>query len=489
VEELVREGGRTIGRETMSILGGVALLLLAQGGVSKGDQEIKHPWHGDFKDDYKDPKTKALIMHYRMRVPEKLPERKTMGLIVCFHGMNGNEDSITGWAIETSKRVKIDAEYVIMGGKSKGAGWATNDDKDLLAWIEWAKQTYAIDPRKVHIIGMSNGGWMVKRFGWENQALFASISPYCGGGVDFSNPPKGEKAGPKVGPGSPAEVKTEWYFVHGDADKEVAVDASRRATEQLREKGYRYVYREIDGADHGGILRYPEVADDNLRFIHSLRHKEIPISKDEKAEVSSIANKVKNEKPDTVGPMITEAARIGGAPGAKVLHNAFDNSDEDVKKSAAQTTESVLYGRETVIELVKLLRDKSDEVKSAAWRGLATAANWRYPEAQEFLAQQARKKSAPVEDRVQAIAGLGKAVKLDLLGNFEDKTVLWTLVLLLDDDDLNVRQAAFAQLEKGVKDTFGYAPDAPPAQRKTAVASWKAWCDKNAGPLNGPAKG
>ena len=58
----------------MSILSGIALLLLAQGGVSKGDQEIKHPWHGDFKDDYKDPKTKALIMHYRMRVPEKLPE-------------------------------------------------------------------------------------------------------------------------------------------------------------------------------------------------------------------------------------------------------------------------------------------------------------------------------------------------------------------------------------------------------------------------------
>ena len=473
----------------MSLLSGMMLLLLAQGGVSKGDQEIKHPWHGDFKDDYKDPKTKALIMHYRMRAPEKLPERKTLGLIVAFHGMNGNEDHVTGFAIETAKRIKIADEYVIMGGKSKGAGWATNDDKDLLAWIEWAKQTYPIDPRRVHIIGMSNGGWMVKRFGWENQALFASISPYCGGGVDFSNPPKGEKAGPKVGPGSPAEVKTEWYFVHGDADKEVAVDASRRATEQLRDKGYRYVYREIDGADHGGILRYPEVADDNLRFIHSLRHKEIPITKDERTEVSSISNKVKNEKAENVGPMITEAARIGGAPGAKVIHNAFDNSDEDVKKAAATTTEGVLYGRETVIELVKLLRDKSDDVKSAAWKGLATAANWRYPEAQEFLAQQARKKSAPVEDRVQAIAGLGKAVKLDLLGNFEDKTVVWTLVLLLDDDDLNVRQAAFAQLEKGVKDTFGYTPDAAPAQRKSAVASWKAWAEKNAGPLNGPAKG
>lgn len=471
------------------MISAILVLALLQGGTSKGDQEIKHPWKGDFKDDYKDPKTKSLIMHYRMRAPEKQPEKKTLGLIVAFHGMNGNEDHVTGFAIETAKRLKIVDEYVIMGGKSKGAGWATSDDKDLLAWIEWVKQTYPIDPRRVHLIGMSNGGWMVKRFGWENQALFASISPYCGGGVDFSGVPKGERAAPKVGPGSPAEAKTEWYYVHGDADREVAVDSSRRACQQLGDKGYRYVYREIDGADHGGILRYPEVADDNLRFIHSLRHKEIPISKDERTEVTAISGKVKNEKAEGAGPMIAEAARIGGLPGAKVIHNAFDNSDEDVKKTAAATTESVLYGRETVLELVKLLRDKSDEVKSAAWRGLATAANWRYLEAQEFLAQQARKKSAPVEDRVQAITGLGKAVKLALLGNYEDKNVLWTLVLLLDDDDLNVRQAAFAQLEKGVKDTFNYKPDLGTTERKASVSKWKSWVEQAAGPLNGPAKG
>lgn len=473
----------------MTILSGIALLLLAQGGVSKGDQEIKHPWHGDFKDDYKDPKTKALIMHYRMRVPEKLPERKTLGLIVAFHGMNGNEDHVTGFAIETAKRIKIADEYVVMGGKSKGAGWATSDDKDLLAWIEWAKQTYPIDPRRVHIIGMSNGGWMVKRFGWEHQELFASVSPYCGGGVDFSSAGGGIRAGKPGTPGSAAEIKTEWYFVHGDADKEVAVDSSRRACEQLRDKGYRYVYREIDGADHGGILRYPDVADDNLRFIHALRHKEIQITKDERTAVSSIANKVKNEKAESVGPMIAEASRIGGLPGAKVINNAFDNSDPEVKKAAATTTESMLYGRETVMELIKLLRDKSDEVKASAVRGLATAANWRYPEAQEFLIQAARKKSSPVADRVQAIQALGKAVKLTLLGNYEDKHVLWTLVLLLDDDDLNVRQAAFAQLEKGVKSTFEYKPDLPTSERKTSVAKWKSWCEQAAGPINGPAKG
>jgi pimeloyl-ACP methyl ester carboxylesterase len=470
----------------MAALALMASAAYAQGGTSKGDQEIKHPWHGDFKDDYKDPKTKELIMHYRMWAPEKLPEQKHLGLIVCFHGMNGNEDSMTPFGMEASRRVKLSGDYVIMGGKARGAGWATNDDKWLLLWIEWAMKTYPIDPRRVYIWGMSNGGWMVKRFGWEHQELFAGVVSYCGGGVDFSGVPKGEKAPPKAGPGNPSESRTEWYFVHGDADKEVAVDASRKAVKELGAKGYRYVYREIDGADHGGITKFPDVADDAFLFLNSLRHKEIPVTKDEKTSLSSMTGKTKSEKPEVVTPMLTELQRIAGAPAERAVKNALENADAEVKKAAIATTERSLYSRDIVMELIKLLKDKSDDVKTEAFKGLAVAANWRFMEAQDILEQIAKKKTAPVDERVQAIQALGKVVKLDLLGNFEDKGVVWTLVLLLDDDDLKVREAAFAQLEKGVKDTFAYSPDAPPAQRKTAVASWKSWCEQKAGPLNGP---
>jgi predicted esterase len=395
--------------------------------------------------------------------------------------MNGNEDSITGFAIEAAKRTSLVEQYVIMGGKSKGAGWATSDDKDLLQWIAWAKATYPIDPRRVHIIGMSNGGWMVKRFGWEHQDLFASVTPYCGGGVDFSGVPKGEKAVPKVGPMSPAETRTEWYFVHGDADEQVGVDASRKAVAQLKEKGYRYIYREIIGANHGGILQFPEVADDALRFMHALRHKEIPIAKDEKTELSSMLSKVKTEKGDAMTPFLAETQRIGGAPGARVLNGALENPDPDVKKSAVETTEKTTYGREVVLELIKLLKDKSDDVKNEAFKALAFASNWRYPEAQETLVRLAKSKSTPAADRTLAIEGLGKTVKLQFLGNFEDKHVIWTLVNLLDDDDQKVRETAFAQVEKLVKDTFQYKPDLPPTERKASFAKWKQWISTKCG--------
>ena len=51
-------------------------------------------------------------MLYRMWASEKQPEQKHLGLVVCFHGMNGNEDHMTGFAIEAAKRLKLTGDYV-----------------------------------------------------------------------------------------------------------------------------------------------------------------------------------------------------------------------------------------------------------------------------------------------------------------------------------------------------------------------------------------
>src|SRR5688500_10660366 len=201
------------------------------------------PRTGDFKDDFRDPASSAS-MRYRLRAPSKLPERRHLGLIVCFHGLNGNEDSITGFAIEMASRNGLADEYVIAGGKSKGNGWAETDDADLLAWIAWVKRTYPIDPRRVHFIGMSNGGWMVNRFGWKRQGEVATVTAYCAPEAALSGATDA-KAGSRPGP--PSETKSEWYLIHGDADDVVRVDASRLIAKQLRAKGYRYIYREIVG--------------------------------------------------------------------------------------------------------------------------------------------------------------------------------------------------------------------------------------------------
>lgn len=70
-------------------------------------------------------------------------------------------------------------------------------------------------------------------------------------------------------------------------------------------------------------------------------------------------------------------------------------------------------------------------------------------------------------------------------GWYEDKGVPWTLVLLLEDKELKVREAAFAVLDAGAKDTFGYKPDLPTGERRASAAKWRAWCETQAGPLKG----
>ena len=82
--------------------------------LSAGAEEAKAPPRtGDFKDEFKDSATGAGIK-YRLRAPKELPKRNHLGLILCFHGLNGNEDSVTGFAIDAVSRNGLADQYLIL---------------------------------------------------------------------------------------------------------------------------------------------------------------------------------------------------------------------------------------------------------------------------------------------------------------------------------------------------------------------------------------
>src|SRR6185295_13868201 len=237
---------------------------------------------------------------------------------------------------------------------------------------------------------------------------------------------------------------------------------------------------------HPDLKLVDAVRDDWFLFMHSLRHKEIAPSKEEKAALAAMPGKIKTDK-----GMVGEAARIGGAPAHKAIDSAFDSTEADLRVAAVGSTEKTFYTKELLLELVKLTKDKADDLRLAAFKGLGMAADYRHPEAQDTLIRLARTKSLAVADRVAAVEGLARTVKLMLPGNFEDKNVVWALVMLLDDDELKVREAAFAAFpifKEFCKDTYDYKPDLPTADRKASVAKWKNWYTKVAGPLEGTAK-
>ena len=98
----------------------LAALLLAA--AAQTEKDVQHPITGVFKGDIKDPVKKDVIMKVAMQAPSKLPEHKTLGLLILHHGFNGNENNYFGGAVETAKRLGLADQYLIIAGKSRGAG-------------------------------------------------------------------------------------------------------------------------------------------------------------------------------------------------------------------------------------------------------------------------------------------------------------------------------------------------------------------------------
>lgn len=457
-------------------VGLVALLVLGAVVLQAGGQQSPERKTGRYRGDITDPASGDVIMRVAMQVPEQLPAEKHLGLILLFHGSRGHENNYIGLTVTALRRIGLLDKYVVISGKSKGPGWTTDDDAPVLRILRWAKETYPIDSRRVFVFGSSNGAAYVVRFGSAHQELIAGVVGYCGN-YRFS-PALKER---------PAATRNEWYFVHGGKDRP---QNSRRACDELKAAGYRYVFRQMDGYGHTDIwdsIGHPSsdkadaVRDDWLLWMHALRHKEIAPTAEEEKSLAAVREKLRAGAPAEVDAFLKGVERIGGEPGGAVVVEALASKDAAVRAAAARTTERTLYGPAVTARLIELLRDASEDVRAAAMRGLGRAANWRSADAQAALTRLSQAADVSAEDRLRAIEAVGFASRLPLLGNCEDGALIWTLVRLLDDENPRVRGAAFAALKPNVADTFAYNPDGPASERKAAIEQWHRWCQEKCG--------
>jgi predicted esterase len=419
---------------------------------------------GKVEDELKQPKTKAFIMKYQMFAPDKLPERRELGLILCFHGMNGNETHVAGWVHDTVKKVGLADGYVVIGLKSSGAGWADADESSVLKTYDWLLSTYPIDKRRVFIVGHSNGSWWVTRFGAKHLDTIAGIVRYAGPALD----PVALKEAPNV---------SEYYMVHGDKDDANAVDGSRTARVHLQQAHYHYVYRELTGYGHVNIVDNLEVRADMVRWIDSLRHKQLPLAPEEDKFLRQYAVARKAAELFAKPEAWNELLRIGGPPAGAVVAIAMRSESATVRELAATACTRCLFsGDETVDALVRVAEDKSAAVRAVAFKALGVAADWRYEAAQLELGKLATRKKGPLEERALCTSALAAAAGLPLLGNLKDDGVTFqALVALLDDEDAAVRGLAFAPLKIAVKDGLGYDPALTAIERKGPLAKWQEW--------------
>lgn len=104
------------------------------------------------------------------------------------------------------------------------------DDAALLALLDHAQATYRTDPARVHLVGLSLGGFGTWSLGLRHPQRFATLVPICGGGriADVA-------AAQRTRPADLRRLRV-WAF-HGARDYVVPLEESQRMIAALQEAG------------------------------------------------------------------------------------------------------------------------------------------------------------------------------------------------------------------------------------------------------------
>jgi predicted esterase len=165
---------------------------------------------------------------YSLYVPPSYRPAESYGLVVCLHGAGFSGDAyIERW------QPRLDDHYILVCPTYPMGAWYTRRAEDLvLAVIREVERRYHIDPDRVFLTGMSNGGIGAWLIGMHYAPLFAGIAPMASGLDDV------------LFPFLENLKSTPAYIIHGAKDQVMPVELSRKLDRALNQLGYPHVYRE-----------------------------------------------------------------------------------------------------------------------------------------------------------------------------------------------------------------------------------------------------
>lgn len=168
--------------------------------------------------------------HLALSVPLTYQPAKGYGLVVCLHGAG-----FTGEAYLERWQVRLGEDYVLACPTVPMGAWFTRGAEELvLATIRSVQRRYHIDPDRIFLTGMSNGGIGAWVIGMHDAPLFAGIAPMASGLDNVLMPFLANLRSTPI------------YIIHGAKDQVMSVELSRMIAEELTRLGYPFVYREHD---------------------------------------------------------------------------------------------------------------------------------------------------------------------------------------------------------------------------------------------------
>jgi hypothetical protein len=166
-----------------------------------------------------------------LSVPQTYQQAKAYGLVVCLHGAG-----FTGEAYLERWQARLGEDYVLACPTAPMGAWFTRGAEELvLATIRSVQRRYHIDPDRIFLTGMSNGGIGAWVIGMHDAPLFAGIAPMASGLDQVLMPFLANLRSTPI------------YIIHGTKDQVMPVEFSRTITNELTKLGYPFIYREHDG--------------------------------------------------------------------------------------------------------------------------------------------------------------------------------------------------------------------------------------------------
>jgi dienelactone hydrolase len=202
------------------------------------------------------------VFHYGLFVPDTYSPATAYGLVICLHGAGFTGDSyLERW------QTRLGDRYILACPTLADGNWWTRTAEDLvLATIRTVSSRYHVDPDRVFLTGMSNGGIGAFLIGAHQATRFAGIAPMAGGLEDV------------LMPFLENFRQTPLYIIHGLQDQVMPVKLSRSIDEALTELKYAHVYREHDRVHpHAGGHFFPrEELPDLVAWLERQRREPYP---------------------------------------------------------------------------------------------------------------------------------------------------------------------------------------------------------------------
>lgn len=199
------------------------------------------PKHGDFN-----PvkiKVGSAEREYRLIVPKSVDLKKPAPLVISFHGMLIDSKELmpryTKFPETAAKH-----EFLLCYPDAVGRSWGIAPDKvanDLEffdALLKKIQADYVVDPQRIYVMGMSNGGYWAHLVAKERSRTIAACASHSG------------PLGLQTLLGVRAERKFPVMIVHGDKDGIMPIAWARENRDKYQREGHEVKYVEVAGLNH-----------------------------------------------------------------------------------------------------------------------------------------------------------------------------------------------------------------------------------------------